>query len=74
MSASELARILRVPTNRITQFLSGKRALTADTALRLGKWFGTGAELWINLQKSYELRLAERALAKEIGRIPRRAA
>ena len=74
MSAAELARILRVPTNRITQIISGKRAMTADTALRLGKWLGTGPELWLNLQKSYELRLAERGLSRELARIPRRAA
>ncbi|MEQ1704659.1 MAG: HigA family addiction module antitoxin [Rickettsiales bacterium] len=73
ISAAELARILHVPTNRITQIINGKRALTADTALRLGRWFGTGAELWINLQKSYELRLAELEIGKEINRlIPKR--
>ena len=73
ISAAELARILHVPTNRITQIINGKRALTADTALRLGRWFGTGAELWINLQKSYELRLAELETGKEINRlIPKR--
>ena len=59
MSAAALGRELHVPTNRITQILNGKRALTADTALRLGQWFGTGPELWLNLQKQYELRLAE---------------
>ena len=73
MSAAELARILHVPTNRITQILGGKRAMTADTALRLGKWLGTGAELWMNLQKSYELRLAEKTMKKDVMRlIPRR--
>jgi addiction module HigA family antidote len=59
MSAAQLSRELHVPTNRITQILAGKRAITADTALRLGRWFGTGPELWLNLQKSYELRLEE---------------
>ncbi len=68
MSAAELARTLHVPTNRITQILAGKRAITADTALRLGQWFGTGAELWLNLQKSYELRLAEQEKGAEIKR------
>lgn len=67
ISAAELARILHVPTNRITQIINGKRALTADTALRLGRWFGTGAELWMNLQKSYELRLAELEIGREIN-------
>jgi antitoxin HigA-1 len=72
MTAAELARILRVPTNRITQIISGKRAITADTALRLGKWLGTGPELWLNLQQSYELRLAQQTLEEEIANIPRR--
>lgn len=66
MSASELARILHVPTNRITEIINGQRAITADTALRLGRRFGTGAELWMNLQKNYELRLAEQKKGAEI--------
>jgi len=66
MSASELARILQVPTNRITEIINGERAITADMALRLGQWFGTGAELWMNLQKNYELRLAEEKMGEEI--------
>ena len=74
ISAAELARILHVPTNRITQILHCKRALTADTAMRLGRWFGTGAEMWLNLQKSYELRVAEIQFGKEIKKtIPQRA-
>ncbi|KAF0250495.1 MAG: plasmid maintenance system antidote protein XRE family [bacterium] len=66
ISASALARILHVPTNRITQILNGKRAITADTALRLGQWLGTGAEFWLNLQKSYELKLAEQQVGQQI--------
>ena len=66
MSAAQLSRELHVPTNRITQILNGRRALTADTALRLGQWFGTGPELWINLQKQFELRLAEQEVGEEI--------
>jgi antitoxin HigA-1 len=66
MSAAELARTLHVPTNRITQILNGQRAITADTALRLGQWFGTGPELWLNLQKVYELRLAQQQVGQEI--------
>ncbi|HEY7029741.1 MAG TPA: HigA family addiction module antitoxin [Thermomicrobiales bacterium] len=66
ISAAQLSRELHVPTNRITQILAGKRAITADTALRLGQWFGTGPELWLNLQKSYELRLAEEEVGHEI--------
>jgi antitoxin HigA-1 len=66
MSAAELARTLHVPTNRITQILNGQRAITADTALRLGQWFGTGPDLWLNLQKAYELRLAQQQVGQEI--------
>ncbi len=66
INASELARILHIPPNRITQILNGQRGITADTALRLGQWFGTGAELWLNLQKSYELKLAEQLVGAEI--------
>ena len=66
ISANELARILHVPANRISQILAGKRAITADTALRLGQWLGSGAEIWLNLQKSYELRLAEQSIGEEI--------
>lgn len=66
MTAAALARELHVPTNRITQVLNGRRAITADTALRLGHWFGTGPEFWMNLQKQYELRLAEQKAGQEI--------
>jgi antitoxin HigA-1 len=66
MSAAQLSRELHVPTNRVTQILAGKRGITADTALRLGTWFGTGPEIWMNLQKSYELRLAEQEVGSEI--------
>ena len=59
MSAAELARNLKVPTNRITEILNGRRAITGDTALRLGHFFRTSPEFWLNLQKIYELRLAE---------------
>lgn len=72
MSASELARTLHVPTNRITQILNGQRGITADTALRLGQWLGTGAELWLNLQKSYELRLAQQEVGEEIEKTIKR--
>ena len=59
MSASALARALGVPTNRITAILKGQRGMTANTALRLSRYFGTTPELWMNLQKTYELRVAE---------------
>ncbi len=72
IAGTALARQLNVPENRITQIVAGKRSITADTALRLGKWFGTTPVFWLNLQKSYELRLAEIELGKEIDSIPTR--
>lgn len=73
MSANALAVALGVPGNRITAILNGQRGITADTALRLSRYLGTTAEFWLNLQKSYELRLAERATGKQIKQtvIPR---
>jgi addiction module HigA family antidote len=71
MSAAELAREIRVPTNRVTQILNGTRAITGDTALRLGHFFGTSAEFWLNLQSLYELRLAQRKVGKSIRALPR---
>lgn len=68
ISANQFARELYVPTNRITQILRQKRGITADTALRLGQYFGTGPEFWLNLQKAYELRLAELEVGQEIRR------
>src|SRR5438874_13592442 len=66
MSAAELARQLKVPTNRVTGILNGQRAVTGDTALRLGHFFGTSPEFWLNLQSLYELRLAEQKAGKSI--------
>ncbi|HYX28901.1 MAG TPA: HigA family addiction module antitoxin [Pyrinomonadaceae bacterium] len=66
MSAAELARNLEVPTNRITGILNGQRAITGDTALRLGHFFGTSAQFWLNLQSLYELRLTEQKVGKLI--------
>jgi len=74
MSAAELARQLHIPTNRITGIVNGQRAITADTALRLGHWFGTSADFWLNLQKLYELRLAEQEKGAEIRKLPKRKA
>ncbi len=73
VTAAELGRILHVPASRITQILNRQRGITADTALRLGQWLGTGGEFWLNLQKSYELRLAQQELAEELETIPRRS-
>jgi addiction module HigA family antidote len=71
MSAAKLARQLKVPTNRITHILNGQRAITGDTALRLGHYFGTSAEFWLNLQKLYELRVAEHQVGDDIKGLPR---
>ena len=73
ISATALARQLKIPANRISQIIAGRRNITADTALRLGKWFGTTPAFWLNLQKSYELRKAAREIGKEIDTIPTRA-
>jgi addiction module HigA family antidote len=70
MSAAELARQLDVPTNRITEILNGRRAITGDTALRLAHFFGTTAEFWLNLQSLYEIRMAERKLGRSIRALP----
>ena len=59
LSANALAKALDVPTNRITAILNGQRGVTADTALRLARYFDTTPQLWQNLQKSFELRVAE---------------
>jgi antitoxin HigA-1 len=71
MSAAELARKLRVPTNRITQIINGSRSVTADTALRLAHFFGTSPEFWLNLQTSYDLRVANESAGKSIKTLPK---
>ena len=71
MSAAELARMIGVPTNRITQILNGTRSITGDTALRLGHFFGTSAQFWLNLQSLYDLRIAEQRAGKSIKALPR---
>jgi antitoxin HigA-1 len=71
MSASGLARKLHVPANRITGIVNGQRAITGDTALRLGHFFGTSPEFWLNLQSLYELRIAEKKAGKSIRSLPR---
>ena len=69
MSAAELARRIEVPVNRITEILNGRRAVTGDTALRLGHFFGTSGEFWLNLQKLYELRRAAQKNGAAIARL-----
>lgn len=70
VSPTELARQINVPANRISQIINGKRAITGDTALRLGHWFRTSAEFWLNLQAAYDLRMAEQAAGAEIEALP----
>jgi len=72
-SAAELARQIAVPINRITGIINGQRGVTADTALRLGHWFGTSPQFWMNLQRMYELRVAEREVGAQIATLPKRA-
>ncbi len=69
MTRTELTRQIDVPPNCISQIIHGKRDLTADTALRLGRLFGTGPELWLNLQKTYELDEAKTDLGIKIQKI-----
>jgi len=70
MSAAELARKIKVPTNRVTQILNGTRSITGDTALRLGHFFGTSAQFWLNLQTLYDLRIALEKSGKSIQELP----
>ena len=67
MSAAELASRIAVPVNRITQIMNGRRAIPADTAVRLGHWFDTGPEIWLNLQQLYELRRVGRLSGRRSG-------
>jgi len=66
INANMLAKALKVPANRITAIIKGQRGITGDTAVRLAMFFDTTAEFWINLQKTYELRLAEQALPGKV--------
>lgn len=72
LSAAAFARQIAVPVNRITAILNGQRAVTADTALRLGHWFGMSPDFWLNLQKTYELRLAMKKAGDSIEKLPRK--
>jgi addiction module HigA family antidote len=59
-----------VPPNRISEIIQGKRAITGDTALRLGHWFQTSAQFWLNLQSSYDLRIANDEIGREVAALP----
>ena len=76
LSANALSKALGVPANRIAAILNGQRGVTADTALRLARYFGTTPQLWMNLQKTWELRRAEAESGGEIAErvTPRRTA
>jgi antitoxin HigA-1 len=73
VSLNELARALRVPMNRISAIVNGKRSITVDTAMRLARYFGTSPQYWLNLQNAYDLEIVDR---EEIERevLPRNAA
>jgi addiction module HigA family antidote len=74
LTATELARQLAVPPNRITQIIQGRRSITGDTALRLAHWFGTDPQFWLNLQSSYEIDMAVQQVGAEIKKLPTKAA
>lgn len=73
VSAKRLADAIEVPPNRLYQLLAGKRNMTADTALRLGRYFGMSADFWMSLQSAYELDLARQRVGKAIERIEKRS-
>ncbi len=73
LSPKKLADVINVPPNRLYQLIAGKRSMTADTALRLGQYFGMAADFWMNLQSAYELDLARQENGKAIQRIPKRS-
>ena len=67
LSANKLALALRVPSGRITQILNGKRGITAETALRLSRYFGNSPRFWMNLQTRYELAVTEREFGPKVN-------
>jgi addiction module HigA family antidote len=70
VTPTALSRQIEVPPNRITQIIQGKRAITGDTALRLGHWFRTSAQFWLNLQAAYDLRIATEEIGGEVAKLP----
>ena len=73
LSAKKLADVIDVPPNRLYQILSGKRNITADTALRLGRYFGMSPDFWMNLQAAFQLDEARQRIGRAVERIPRRS-
>jgi len=72
VTPTELARQIEVPANRLSEIVRGRRGISGDTALRLGHWFGTSPQFWINLQNAHDLRLAAERAGDAIGRLPKR--
>jgi addiction module HigA family antidote len=68
LSANRLSLDLGVPSGRVTDILNGRRSITADTAVRLGRYFGNSAQFWLDLQSQYDIALVERERGKEIAR------
>jgi len=71
LSAYRIAKDLKIPANRITGIINEERSVTAETAILLGHYFGTSAEMWMNLQARYDLRVAQRAAAAKLRKLPR---
>lgn len=71
VTPAELSRQINVPPNRLTLIMQGLRSITGDTALRLGHWFGTGPQFWMNLQSSYDIRVAEQSVGQAIKTLPK---
>ena len=74
MTPSDLARQIEVPANRLSEIIRGRRSITGDTALRLGHWFGTTPQFWLNLQTAYDLRRAVEQAGEAVTKLPCRAA
>ena len=74
VTPTELARQIAVPPNRISQIIGGRRSITGNTALRLGHWFGSSPEFWLNLQSAHDLRIAARMAGRRIAKLPTRHA
>src|SRR6266581_5070678 len=74
ITPTELSRQISVPPNRISQIIQGKRAITGDTALRLGHWFQTSPQFWLNLQSAYDLRVASEEIGREVAELPTKPA
>ena len=73
VTPTQLAREIKVPANRITQIIQGRRSITGDTALRLGHWFGTNPQFWLNLQSAHDIRVAAQEMGAKLARLPMRS-